>query len=82
MVFVGVAYVDTEAGANGFIDRFGITYPNGPDLRTEISHRYRIKGVPETFVVGKDGILRHLFVGPTTAAALQAQIVPLLAESN
>ena len=82
VVFVGVAYVDTEAGANGFIDRFGITYPNGPDLRTEISHRYRIKGVPETFVVGKDGILRHLFVGPTTAAALQAQIVPLLAESN
>ncbi|MCC7360056.1 MAG: redoxin domain-containing protein [Anaerolineales bacterium] len=82
VVFVGVAYVDTEEGARGFIDRFGITYPNGPDLRTEISHRYRITGVPETFVVGQDGILRHLFVGPTTTAALQAQIAPLLAASN
>lgn len=82
VVFLGVAYVDTETGARAFMDRFGLTYPNGPDLRTEISHRYRIKGVPETFVVGKDGILRKLFVGPTTAAALQAEIVPLLAEAD
>lgn len=82
VVFLGVAYVDTETGARAFMDRFGLTYPNGPDLRTEISHRYRIKGVPETFVVGKDGLLRKLFVGPTTAAALQAEIVPLLAEAD
>ena len=32
--------------------------------------------------VGKDGVLRHLFVGPTTSTALQAQIVPLLAEAD
>jgi cytochrome c biogenesis protein CcmG, thiol:disulfide interchange protein DsbE len=82
VTFLGVAYVDTESGSRGFIDRFGITYPNGPDLRTEISHRYRIKGVPETFIVGKDGILRALIVGPTTAAQLQEKIVPLLAESD
>lgn len=82
VIVLGVAYVDTETGARGFMNRFGITYPNGPDLQTAISHRYRIAGVPETFVVGKDGILRALFVGPTTAAALQAEIEPLLAEAD
>lgn len=82
VVMLGVAYLDTETEARGFIKRFGVTYPNGPDLQTAISQRYRIAGIPETFVVGKDGILRALFVGPTTVAALQAEIEPLLAEAD
>lgn len=58
VVFIGVDYVDTELEALAFIDEFEITYPNGPDLGTEISQAYRIKGVPETFFVAKDGTLR------------------------
>lgn len=80
VVFLGVDYVDTETEARAYLRRFNISYPNGRDLGTAISHRYRIRGVPETFVVGRDGILRALFVGPTTRAALQAEIEPLLGD--
>jgi cytochrome c biogenesis protein CcmG/thiol:disulfide interchange protein DsbE len=78
VMFLGVDYVDTETEARGYLARFGITYPNGPDLGTAISHRYRIRGVPETFVIDQEGILRKLFVGPTTQSALMAEIEPLL----
>jgi cytochrome c biogenesis protein CcmG/thiol:disulfide interchange protein DsbE len=81
VMFVGIAYVDTATESLAYLDRFGITYPNAPDLGTDISHRYRIRGVPETFVIDQGGTLRALFVGPTTEAALTAAIDPLLAEA-
>lgn len=66
VVIVGVDYVDNTNDALGYIDEFGITYPNGPDLGTEISDDYHITGVPETFVVGKDGnIYRFIYAGVT-----------------
>lgn len=64
VVFLGVNYVDTEPEALGYLDRFGITYPNGPDLGTRISQAYRIRGVPETFVVGPDGRVDSFQKGP------------------
>jgi cytochrome c biogenesis protein CcmG/thiol:disulfide interchange protein DsbE len=78
VVFLGIAYVDTETESLAYLDRLQITYPNGPDLGTDISHRFRIRGVPETFVIDQNGILRDLFVGPTTQLALTAAIEPLL----
>lgn len=64
VVIVGVDYVDNTNDALGYINEFGITYPNGPDLGTRISDAYRIQGVPETFVVGKDGnIFQFIYAG-------------------
>jgi cytochrome c biogenesis protein CcmG/thiol:disulfide interchange protein DsbE len=55
VVFLGVDSVDTEPEARAYLDKFAITYPNGPDLRTSISQAYRIRGVPETYIIGPDG---------------------------
>ena len=80
VVFLGVDYVDTEPEALSYIDEFGITYPNGPDLGTEISQSYRIRGVPETFFVAKDGTLRGVKIGPLYPPELEDWILELLAE--
>ncbi len=80
VVFVGVAYVDTETESRAFLGEFGITYPNGPDLGTRISQTYRIRGVPEKFFVDKHGQIRALLIGPVPEAELRGQIETLLAE--
>jgi cytochrome c biogenesis protein CcmG/thiol:disulfide interchange protein DsbE len=64
VVFLGVDYVDTEPEALAYLDRFGITYANGPDLGTRISQAFRMSGVPETYIVGRDGRLRQVKIGP------------------
>lgn len=64
VVFLGVDYVDTETEALAYLDRFGITYANGPDLGTRISQAFRMRGVPETYIVGRDGRLKHVQIGP------------------
>lgn len=64
VLFLGVNYVDTEREARAYLTRFDITYPNGPDLGTRISQAYRIRGVPETYIVGPDGRLAFVKIGP------------------
>lgn len=79
VMFLGVDYVDTNTEALAYLDRFDVTYPNGPDLQTRISQAYRVKGVPETFVIDQAGVVQRVFVGPTTQLALSAVIDQLLA---
>ena len=59
--------MDTETGALAYLDRFDITYPNGPDLGTRISQAYRMRGVPETYIVGPDGRISVVQIGPYTS---------------
>ncbi|MGA9533317.1 MAG: redoxin domain-containing protein [Anaerolineales bacterium] len=64
VVFLGVNYVDTEPEALTYLDKFDITYPNGPDLGTRISQAFRIRGVPETYVIGPSGLITSVQKGP------------------
>jgi len=79
VVFLGAAYIDTDNEAMAYIERFGITYPNGHDLGTRISQAYGISGVPETFVIDQTGILTHAQIGPfTSLSQITSVIDPLL----
>jgi cytochrome c biogenesis protein CcmG/thiol:disulfide interchange protein DsbE len=82
VVFLGVDYVDTETEAMEYLEKFDITYPNGPDLRTKISQAFRIRGVPETYIIGKDGKLAAFKISPfISLAEIQGMIDPLLESS-
>jgi len=64
VIFLGVGYVDTEPEALAFLHQFGITYPNGPDVGTRVSQMFRIQGVPETYIIDKEGRLAYVKKGP------------------
>jgi cytochrome c biogenesis protein CcmG/thiol:disulfide interchange protein DsbE len=64
VLFLGVDYVDTEKPALAYLKEHGITFPNGPDLASKISKLFRIQGVPESFLIGTDGILKAIKIGP------------------
>jgi cytochrome c biogenesis protein CcmG, thiol:disulfide interchange protein DsbE len=79
VIFLGIDYVDTEPEARAYLTKFDITYPNGPDLATRISQFFRIKGVPETYFIDRDGVLRYIQVGPfATEAQIRQQVDALL----
>jgi len=65
VVFIGVDYVDTPSGANEYLTKFNITFPNAPDLKSNISSILnRQMGVPETYLIDRDGVLRNVKIGP------------------
>jgi len=79
VVFLGVAWTDTEKKSLGYIERFGITYPNGPDLGTRISQAYRTTGVPETYIIDRDGNLAYVKLSPfLSLQEIRMAIDPLL----
>jgi cytochrome c biogenesis protein CcmG/thiol:disulfide interchange protein DsbE len=81
VVFIGVDYVDTEPEARIYLQKYGITYANGPDMGTRVSQLFRTTGVPETYFIDKNGVLRYAQIGPfTSLAEIQNQIDLLLAE--
>ena len=65
VVLIGVDYVDTPAGAYTYMKKFKITFPNAPDLQSSISSILnRNMGVPETYFIDRDGVLRYVQIGP------------------
>lgn len=78
VIFLGADYVDTEPEARGYLTKFDITYPNGPDLGTRISQYFRIEGVPETYFIDGQGVLRFTKVGPFTSESEIRQVVDSL----
>jgi cytochrome c biogenesis protein CcmG/thiol:disulfide interchange protein DsbE len=79
VLFLGIAWTDTEKASLEYIDQFDITYPNGPDLGTSISQVYRITGVPETYIIDKNGDLAYVKLSPfISQGEIQAAIDPLL----
>ena len=82
VVFLGIAWTDTPDNAKDYLERFDITYPNGPDLGSRISsHFNRNLGVPETYFIDRQGVLRSIKIGPFTSVnEIHASIDPLLGE--
>ena len=50
--------------AKSFAQRLGATFPVLGNPSQELTQAYMITGVPETFLIDADGILRHKFIGP------------------
>ncbi len=78
VVFLGVDWTDIEGDALNYLKRFGITYANGPDLQTRIGPRYHITGVPETYVVDRNGKVQYFKASPITSAELSGVLDRLL----
>jgi cytochrome c biogenesis protein CcmG/thiol:disulfide interchange protein DsbE len=77
VVFVGVDVWDTEADAKAFMQRYGVTYPNGPDPSGEVAIEYGVTGLPETWFLDREGTLVRRWVG----ALSDSQITAFLEEA-
>ncbi len=81
VVFLGVDYVDTDTPARAYMEKFQITYPSGPDLGTRMSQAFGIRGVPETYIIDREGNLSFVKIGPFTSLfEITSAIDPLLGQ--
>lgn len=79
VVFLGIAWSDMDTKAKAYIEKFGITYPNAPDMGTRASQAYRITGVPETYIIGPDGKLAYVKFSPfSSVGEIQAAVDAVL----
>lgn len=79
VIFLGIAYADNGPNSLAFLERFGVSYLNAPDIGTFVSDLYHIEGVPETFIVDQNGDIAEFIYAGVTEAQLSVIIDGLLA---
>jgi cytochrome c biogenesis protein CcmG, thiol:disulfide interchange protein DsbE len=78
VVFLGLLYGDQPAAAKVFLSKAGSSYENLDDPNQAVAIDYGVAGVPETFVIARNGRIVKKFVGPVDSATLSAVIEGLL----
>ncbi|WEK51006.1 MAG: DsbE family thiol:disulfide interchange protein [Candidatus Kaistia colombiensis] len=74
---VGINYKDQAGNARGFLGQMGNPYAAvGVDEKGRSSIDWGVYGVPETFLVGRDGKIRFKFVGPLSDESLEKVMLP------
>jgi peroxiredoxin len=61
---LAILYKDEPAAADALAAKGGFTFPILIDPEAKVGQTYGLTGVPETFIVDKQGILREKFIGP------------------
>lgn len=74
---VGINYKDVAENARRFLNRYGNPFTAvGVDEKGRASIDWGVYGVPETFLVGRDGRIAYKLVGPITPQNLEAVLKP------
>ena len=55
---------DSRGAVVDFAEEFGLTFPVLFDASDEVSQRYGVRGLPSTFFIDRDGVLRSRTLGP------------------
>lgn len=76
---LGIAVGDDQVDAQHVIEDLGTTYPIGLDPEGEVAMRYGVTGVPETFVLDRDGRVSYVYVGAANIEKLTSRLDQLLA---
>jgi len=78
---VGLDYKDKPEEGKAWLAQRGDPYRMSVvDLDGRVGIDWGVYGVPETFVIDKNGVIRYKQIGPITVEALQQKILPLVRE--
>ena len=76
---VGINYKDQPDNARRFLNRYGNPFvATGVDANGRTAIDWGVYGVPETFLVGRDGKIAYKLIGPINAESLAQQLTPAI----
>jgi len=80
---IGLNYKDTRADGLAWLNQFGNPYTASAfDANGRVGIDFGVYGVPETFVIDKQGVIRFKQIGPLTPDLIETRIQPLLRKLN
>jgi cytochrome c biogenesis protein CcmG/thiol:disulfide interchange protein DsbE len=78
MPILGLNYKDKNDEASAWLKQFGNPYDlSVVDADGRIGIDYGVYGVPETYLIDTEGVIRYKQIGPVTAEILEQKILPL-----
>ncbi len=82
ITIVGLNYKDERAAAITWLNQHGGDpyVVSAVDADGRVGIDFGVYGVPETFLIDKNGIIRYKHIGPVTPEAIKTKILPLAEE--
>ncbi|MNN17817.1 Thiol:disulfide interchange protein DsbE [compost metagenome] len=75
----GLNYKDETGAARDWLQRLGNPYTASlVDADGRVGIDFGVYGVPETFVIDQQGVVRYRQVGPVTREVLEQKLIPLI----
>lgn len=76
---IGLNYKDQPEDAHKWLQQFGNPYATSlVDLDGRVGIDWGVYGVPETFIIGADGVIKYKHIGPVTQESLRDTIIPII----
>ena len=80
---VNTTYQDDLTAAMSFVAQHGLTFPILLDLDGSVSQMYRVRSMPTSFFIDREGVIRRVVIGgPMAAGLLQAEVELLVKEGR
>lgn len=80
---IGLDYKDVRADGLNWLAQFGNPYQDSAfDEDGRVGIDYGVYGVPETFLIDKQGIIRLKHIGPITPEVITQKLQPMILELN
>lgn len=64
LVIIGVDLQESDSIVRRYAQDFGMGFPIAMDRDGGVADRYRLLGVPTTFFIDREGVIRSVFTGP------------------
>ena len=74
---IGINYKDQPDNARRFLGRYGNPFvASGADVNGRAAIEWGVYGVPETFIIGRNGKIAYKLVGPVTPENIEQVVKP------
>lgn len=78
---IGLDYKDKDKDGLQWLARYGNPYDMAvADRDAKIGINFGVYGVPESFLIDKEGVIRYKQIGPFNEDAIQNKLIPLIRE--
>lgn len=78
---IGLNYKDRREDGLAWLARFGDPYMlSAFDPEGKVGIDYGVYGVPETYLIDRDGVIRYKHIGPVTPQVLNETLLPKIKE--
>ena len=75
----GINYKDKPANIRRWLDQLGDPYTRiGADLNGRVAIDWGVYGIPETFIIGRNGRIAYKQIGPMSARDIEETIMPII----
>ncbi len=77
VLIAGVDQGEAAATVQSFVDELGLTFPIPMDADMDVAQEYNVKGMPTTYFVDADGVIRHIWTGEMNSVTLAEGIAKI-----